>query len=265
MSEARHPESPSPQPSPSKGERVTRRDESIALVRERLARAKNVMVITGAGVSAESGIPTFRDEKGLWKEFNPLDYATHEAFKRDPARVWKWYDERRVKAAQARPNPAHVALAAMAQSGRRVFIVTQNVDDLHEQAGSDEVVHVHGSLWRIRCERDGTVFENRETPLSENPPLCMCGEIMRPDIVWFGEELPRQPVERIRHYLLEGGIDLCLIVGTEATFGYIVQWALQAREAGTMAVDVNPRDTELGSLVDVHLQGKAGEVLPRLL
>lgn len=265
MTEARHPGSPSPQPSPSKGEGVTRRDESIALVRDRLAKAKNVMVITGAGISAESGIPTFRDEKGLWKEFNPQDYATHEAFKRDPAKVWKWYDERRVKAAQARPNPAHVALAAMAQSDRRVFIVTQNVDDLHEQAGSKEVVHVHGSLWRIRCERDGTVIENRETPLSENPPTCMCGEVMRPDVVWFGEELPRQPVEQIVHYLLEGGIDLCLIVGSEATFGYIVQWALQARETGAMVVDVNPRDTGLGSLVDVHLQGKAGEVVPKLL
>ena len=265
MTEARHPESPSPQPSPSKGGEATRHDASIALVRERLARAKNVMVITGAGISAESGIPTFRGEKGLWKEFNPLDYATREAFKRDPVKVWKWYDERRVNMAQARPNAAHVALAAMAQPGRRVFIVTQNVDDLHEQAGSKEVVHIHGSLWRIRCERDGTVLENREVPLSENPPTCMCGEVMRPDIVWFGEELPRQPVEQIVHYLLEGGIDLCLIVGTEASFGYIVQWALQAREAGAMVADVNPRDTGLGSVVDVRLPGKAGEVLPKLL
>jgi NAD-dependent deacetylase len=243
---------------------ATELNERIALVHARLAEAKNVMAITGAGVSAESGIPTFRDAKGLWNEFHPDDYATREAFKRDPVKVWKWYDQRRVNMAQAKPNPAHIALAAMARSGRRVFIVTQNVDDLHEQAGSKEVVHIHGSLWRIRCERDGTVLENRETPLSENPPLCMCGEIMRPDIVWFGEELPRQPVEQIVHYLLEGGIDLCLIVGTEATFGYIVQWALQAREAGALVVDVNPRDTGLGSMVDVHLQGKAGEVLPKL-
>jgi len=265
MTEARRPGSPSRQPSPSKGEGVTRRDASIALVRERLAKARNVMVITGAGVSAESGIPTFRDEKGLWREFNPLDYATREAFKRDPVKVWKWYDERRVNMAQARPNPAHVALVAMARPGRRVFIVTQNVDDLHEQAGSKEVVHIHGSLWRIRCERDGTVLENRDVPLSDDPPTCMCGEVMRPDIVWFGEELPRQPVEQIIHYLLDGGIDLCLIVGTEATFGYIVQWALQAREAGAMVVEVNPRDTGLGSVADVHLRGKAGEMLPSLL
>jgi NAD-dependent deacetylase len=265
MIENRDPKTLSSPVSQLQAETPTEPTRSLALVRERLARAKNVMAITGAGISAESGVPTFRDEKGLWKEFNPLDYATHEAFKRDPVKVWKWYDQRRVNMAQAKPNPAHQTLAAMEGPGRRVFVVTQNVDDLHEQAGSTEVVHIHGSLWRIRCERDGTVLENREVPLSENPPTCMCGEVMRPDIVWFGEELPGQPVERIVHYLLEGGIDLCLVIGTEATFGYIVQWALQAREAGAMVVDVDPRDTGLGSLVDVHLQGKAGEVLPKLL
>ena len=265
MTENPDPKASSSPVSQSEAETATKKDDGIALVRGRLAKARNVMVITGAGISAESGIPTFRDEKGLWKEFNPLDYATREAFRRDPAKVWKWYDERRVNLAQAKPNSAHLALSAMARPGRRVFIVTQNVDDLHEQAGSKEVVHIHGSLWRMRCERDGTVLDSRDVPLSENPPICMCGEVMRPDIVWFGEELPRQPVEQIVHYLLDGGIDLCLIVGTEATFGYIVQWALQAREAGAMVVDVNPRDTGLGSVVDVHLQGKAGEVLPKLL
>jgi NAD-dependent deacetylase len=265
MTENPVPKTPSSPVFQPETETAAKANEGIALVRERLAKAKNVMVITGAGISAESGIPTFRDEKGLWRKSNALDYATREAFKRDPGKVWKWYDERRANMGHARPNPAHLTLAKMARPGRRVFIVTQNVDDLHEQAGSKEVVHIHGSLWRIRCERDGTVLENREVPLSENPPTCMCGEVMRPDIVWFGEELPRQPVEQIVHYLLEGGIDLCLIVGTEATFGYIVQWALQAREAGAMVVDVNPRDTGLGSIVDVHLRGKAGEVVPRLL
>ncbi|MBM3313965.1 hypothetical protein FJY70_05190, partial [candidate division WOR-3 bacterium] len=176
--------------------------ESLARVRECLAAAQDVLVISGAGVSAESKIPTFRDADGLWQDFDPEEHATREAFLRDPVKVWKWYDARRINLAQARPNPAHRALAAMAVSDRRVFIVTQNVDDLHEQAGSREVVHIHGLLWRLRCERDGPALENREAPLSEMPPLCMCGEVMRLDIVWFGENLPRQPVERIRRCFL---------------------------------------------------------------
>ena len=265
MPDAQHSESPSTSPASVSDEGATKIDEGIALAREHLARATNMLVITGAGVSAESGIPTFRDAKGLLKEFNPLDYASREAFKRDPVRVWKWYDERRVNMARAKPNPAHRALAAMEQEGKRVFIVTQNVDDLHERAGSKEVVHIHGSLWRTRCERDGIVEENREVPLPEIPPVCMCGEVARPDVVWFGEDLPRRPVEKIVHYLLEGRVDLCLIVGTEATFGYILQWTLHAREAGALVVEVNTRDTGLGSIVDLHLQGKAGEVLPKLL
>jgi NAD-dependent deacetylase len=236
----------------------------LETVRDRLAAAKNVMVITGAGVSAESGIPTFRNEDGLWGKFNPLDYATREAFLRDPVKVWKWYDERRVNMAQAMPNAAHKALAALEQQGKQVFIVTQNVDDLHERAGSSAVVHIHGSLWRLRCERDATVLENREAPMSELPPTCVCGNVMRPDIVWFGETLPRQPVEQVHHYLLHGGIDLCLVVGTEASFGYVVQWAIQARDSGALLADLNPRETGLGPMVDVHLEGRAGDILPQL-
>jgi NAD-dependent deacetylase len=239
-------------------------ERQLGLVRDRTARSRNLMVLTGAGISAESGIPTFRSHDGLWDKFNPMDYATREAFKSDPVRIWKWYDERRRVAAAAEPNPAHRALAELA-AGRRLFIATQNVDDLHERAGSKEVVHIHGSLWRVRCERDGTVQENREVPLSELPPYCMCGEVMRPDVVWFGESLPWQPVEAIHRYLLEGNIDLCLVVGTEASFGYIVNWALQARDSGALLVDLNISDTGFSALVDVHLEGPAGELLPRLL
>jgi NAD-dependent deacetylase len=237
----------------------------LEVVRGRMKTAESIMVITGAGISAESGIPTFRTEGGLWSKVNPLDYATREAFLADPVRVWKWYDERRAEMARAEPNPAHKALAELEKSGRRVFIVTQNVDDLHEQAGSKEVVHVHGSLWQVRCERDGIVHENREVPLSELPPTCMCGNVTRPDIVWFGEKLPWEPVEMIHRYFLEARIDLCLVIGTEATFGYILQWALQARDSGALLVDVNPSDTGMSSLVDVHLEGKAGEILPELV
>jgi NAD-dependent deacetylase len=240
-------------------------DPGIVAVRERLAAARRVLVITGAGVSAESGIPTFRTDDGLWQKDNPLDFATREAFLRDPEAVWRWYEERRRVAAAAEPNPAHKALARLEAPGRQVLVVTQNVDDLHERAGSTDVVHVHGSLWRLRCERDGTVVEDRHVPLNELPPTCPCGNVMRPDVVWFGEALPWAPVQRVRDFLLHGAIDCCLVVGTEASFGYIVEWTFSARETGALCVEVNPRTTGLSSLVDYRFEGRAGTVLPLLV
>jgi NAD-dependent deacetylase len=239
--------------------------EKIARVRELVQAASNILVITGAGVSAESGIPTFRTRDGLWAKYNPMEYATPEAFEQDPVKVWKWYDLRRQTAAEARPNPAHRALAQLEQSGKRVFVVTQNVDDLHEQAGSREVVHLHGSIWRLRCERDGNVVENREVPLSELPPTCFCGNVLRPDIVWFGEPLPRPPLQEVEHYFFSGPIQLGLTIGTEASFGYVIEFAVRAQEHGATLVDINPRVTDLSKLADVHLMGKAGEILPRLI
>jgi NAD-dependent deacetylase len=223
------------------------------------------MVITGAGVSAESGVPTFRTADGLWRQFNPMDYATPEAFHHDPVKVWQWYDARRQGIVAAEPNAAHRALARLEEQGKTVFIITQNVDDLHERAGSKQVVHLHGSIWRLRCERDGNVVENREVPLSEMPPTCFCGEVMRPDIVWFGETLPWRPLQQIEDYLLKGPVDLCLVIGTEASFGYIIELAVHAREHGAKLADINPRLTDLGKMADIQLPGKAGEVLGDLV
>ncbi len=240
--------------------------ESLILrARRRIALSDSIMAITGAGISAESGIPTFRTEDGLWNRVNPEEFATPAAFARDPDKVWRWYDERRTEMAGAEPNAAHRALAELERRGKRVFIVTQNVDDLHERAGSTEVVHVHGSIWRIRCERDGTVEENRETPLADLPPYCHCGEVMRPDVVWFGEELPWEPVQAVRRHLLEAVSNVCLVIGTEASFGYILQWVFEARDHGATVVTVNPRETGLDSLADLNLKGKAGDILPRLI
>ena len=239
--------------------------EAIARVRNAIEAARNITAITGAGISAESGVPTFRDTRGLWRDFDPEEYATPQAFARDPARVWTWYDMRRQEMARARPNSAHTTLAKLEQTGRRVFVVTQNVDDLHEQAGSREVSHIHGSMWHVRCLRDGAVEENRDVPLTEIPPRCSCGGLFRPAVVWFGETLPWQPLENVRRYLLAGGIDVCLVVGTEASFGYIIEWSFQARESGALLVDVNPCATGLSGAVDFHLEGKAGEILPQFL
>ncbi len=239
--------------------------EAISAVKDRLTTARSILVITGAGISAESGIPTFRTDDGLWQKDNPLDYATREAFLRDPEKVWRWYDQRRQTAAAAQPNPGHIALARLETPARRLLIVTQNVDDLHERAGSVDVVHIHGSLWRMRCERDGSVFENRDVPLAEIPPYCHCGNILRPDVVWFGENLPWAPVAWVRDFLLSSSTDVCLVIGTEASFGYIIEWVWAAHESGALVVEVNPRRTGVSSLADYHLAGPAGTVLPQLV
>ena len=237
----------------------------VARARRRIAASDSIMVITGAGISAESGIPTFRGDDGIWNKVDPMEYATPEAFRADPVKVWRWYDERRQEMAKGKPNAAHLALARLEQSGKRVFIVTQNVDDLHEQAGSTEVVHIHGSIWHVRCDRDGTLEENREVPLTQLPPVCPCGNEMRPAVVWFGENLPPGPVEAVQRHLFEAESNVGLVVGTEASFGYILQWVFELKEQGAMIVTVNPRTTGLDALADLHLQGKAGDILPRLL
>lgn len=237
----------------------------VARARGRIARSREVLAITGAGVSAESGIPTFRADGGLWQQDDLRRLATRAGFADDPEGVWRWYDERRRQVAGARPNPAHVALARLEQQDKRVVVVTQNVDDLHERAGSTDVIHVHGSIWRMRCERDGTVEENREVPLTQIPPLCACGSELRPDVVWFGETLPAGPLEQVNRQLLEGRANVCLVIGTEATFGYIVQWAHAAKDQGALLVTINPRRTIIDELADLHLAGPAGEILPRLV
>lgn len=239
-------------------------DRRAARLEHTLTTARRFLVITGAGVSAESGIPTFRDPAGWWKKYRPEDLATPEAFARDPVTVWQWYDMRRSTVAGARPNAAHLALARAEAAGCRVAVITQNVDDLHERAGSREVVHVHGSLWQLRCTADGTVFDDRRVPLPELPPRCACGAIARPHIVLFGEYLHEVALARV-DALLDDTFDVALVVGTEATFGYIRDWALVARRRGALLVEVNPRETPLTPYCDARVGGNAAEVLDRHL
>lgn len=230
----------------------------------RVSTATRFLVITGAGVSAESGIPTFRDPGGWWKTYKPEEFATREAFDRDPAEVWRWYDKRRAGVAAAAPNFAHMALARAERLGRHVAIVTQNVDDLHERAGSRHVVHVHGDIWQLQCTVDGSIFEDRRVPLPTLPPLCPDGHLARPNIVWWDEELDPDVVARVDAWLNEP-FDVALVVGTEATFDYIREWALRAKARGALLVEVNPRVTELTPDVDVRFEGTAGEVLDAVL
>ena len=165
-------------------------------VRGWLKEARSVAVLTGAGVSAESGVPTFRGPNGLWKQHRPEDLATPGAFARDPKLVWEWYDWRRARITETQPNPGHYALAEMEKRIPRFTLITQNVDGLHEQAGSRNVLRLHGSIWIVRCTSCEAEREDRRTPLPQIPPMCECGGMLRPGVVWFGEPLPPRCVAR---------------------------------------------------------------------
>jgi NAD-dependent deacetylase len=238
---------------------------AIDRVAEKLRTARRVLALTGAGVSAESGIPTFRGRDGWWRNEDPTRLATPEAFRRDPRYVWEWYQYRRGLVAAAEPNPAHRALAALDDDHRQLLVATQNVDDLHERGGSRGVVHLHGSIWRVRCQGCGAERDDHTHPFPALPPRCdACDDMVRPAVVWFGEMLPAAPLARIERFL-QDGVDLVLVVGTEAVFGYIQGYALSARAAGALLVEINPGRTVLSDAVDIRLEGPAGQLLPRLL
>jgi len=235
-------------------------------VREKLAEAQRVAVITGAGVSAESGVPTFRGKEGLWRNFNPMELATPEAFERDAKLVWEWYDWRRGLLAKCKPNPAHEALAKLEEVTPHYLLITQNVDGLHTLAGSRAVIELHGSIWRLRCTRESyREWEDRTTPLDPLPPQCECGALARPAVVWFGEYLDRVNFERIEAFFSAGAPDVVLVAGTSALFPYIQNWAFHATQTGGMLVEINPEPTPVTDIAHVTLMGKAGEILPKLI
>ncbi len=230
---------------------------------ERLSEARRVVVLTGAGVSAESGVPTFRGADGLWRRYRAEDLATPEAFARDPRLVWEWYDWRRQLIATRRPNAAHEAIAALETHVPDFLLVTQNVDGLHRRAGSRRVAELHGNLWRIRCLAEERVTENREVPLPSLPPRCACGALQRPDVVWFGEALPTDAIGKA--WNAAEACDIMLVVGTSALVQPAASLPMVAKAHGAYVVEVNLEPTPVTSCADESHHGKAGEVLPRLL
>ena len=230
-----------------------------------LRGAERVVVSTGAGMSAESGIPTFRDAReGLWARYDPEALATEQGFRADPRLVWSWYAERRRKIRACRPHAGHRALAEMEALVPALTVVTQNIDGLHADAGSSDVVELHGSIRRFKCLDAHHPFAG-EPPAGEgDPPLCpACGSPLRPDVVWFGEILPEQAVERA--WRLAEECDLMLVVGTSGLVRPAADLPLVARRAGAAVVEVNPEPSEITPAADVFLRGRAGDVLPALL
>lgn len=231
--------------------------------RDALGAARRVAVLCGAGISAESGVPTFRGPGGLWENHRPEDLATPGAFARDPALVWRWYNWRRGLIAACRPNPAHLALAALEAVKPDFALITQNVDGLHALAGSIKVLEIHGSIWRVRCVSCGAVREDRSLDLPA-PPVCGgCGGLIRPDVVWFGESLDRGLLDAARRAAAR--CQVMLVVGTSGVVQPAAGLADVAKRAGATVIEVNLEPNPHGELVDLALTGKAGEILPRLV
>lgn len=229
-----------------------------------------VFVLTGAGVSAESGIPTFRGKDGYWRNLDPTKLATPEAFARDPHLVWDWYRERRRRIRNARPNAAHEAIVQLGRHTDDFLLVTQNVDDLHARAGlaAEKMVQIHGDIFVTRCSRCGFERYDYEHEHEQEPsvPRCReCDALMRPGVIWFGEQLPLKELQRVESYLDLGRCDVVIIVGTTATFGYIVGWALRASGDGGELIEVNPEETPLSRFATRLVREPAAIALPRIV
>ena len=237
-----------------------------------LARARRVVILTGAGVSAESGVPTFRDAlTGLWQRFDAQALATPEAFRADPALVWGWYEWRRTAVCRAQPNPAHLAVAALEARHPGTVLITQNVDDLHERAGSKAPVHLHGSLFAPRCTECGQPAPTPDAPADEPengrrlpPPRCArCSGLIRPGVVWFGEALPTDALASAVE--AAASCDLLLAVGTSGLVHPAAELPHVAVRTGAAVIQVNPQATPLDGVAEVNLRGPAARILPELI
>ncbi|OBJ21501.1 NAD-dependent protein deacylase [Mycobacterium sp. 1165196.3] len=227
-----------------------------------------VAVLSGAGISAESGVPTFRDDQnGLWARFDPYELSSTQGWRDNPQRVWGWYLWRHYLVADVQPNAGHRAIAAW-QDDAQVSVITQNVDDLHERAGSRSVHHLHGSLFEFRCASCGMAYSGAlpamtEPALEVEPPVCRCGGLIRPDIVWFGEQLPDEPWRRAVE--ATEAADVMVVVGTSAIVYPAAGLAELALSRGTAVIEVNPEVTPLSGSVTISMRETASQALPGLL
>jgi NAD-dependent deacetylase len=234
-------------------------------VRERVRAARRVVAFSGAGVSRESGLDTFRGAGGLWERMRPEEMATPQAFRADPAKVWQWYAWRWEKASTVQPNPAHHALARLEQIFPSYTVVTQNVDGLHQRAGSRSLLELHGTILRAHCNRCGRSRDMGEAIAEspEQPPVCSCGGKFRPSVVWFGESLPGDVFSRASQEA--ASCHVFLSVGTSSTVYPAAGLIELAHQAGACLIEVNPEPTPFSQLMDLRLAAPAGEAVPRLV
>jgi NAD-dependent deacetylase len=230
-------------------------------ISDQLKKAKNIVFVTGAGISQESGIPTFRGKDGLWRKYDPMTLATIDAFYQNPKLVWEWYEERRQNILAANPNPGHKAIAELEQY-KQVSVLTQNIDGLHQRAGSTSVYELHGSIITIKC----TVCDFKDTITSNFthlPPLCKCGNMLRPDVVWFGETLSqdiwKSAIEQ------SSSCDVMVVVGTSLAVSPANLLPVYAKQNGALMIEVNPDETPMSGTMDLSLRSSAAKTLPELI
>jgi len=239
-------------------------EHSIAALATRIRSAASITALTGAGVSAASGVPTFRGSKGLWRNYAPEQLATPEAFRKDPRLVWEWYNWRRELIAKCRPNAAHTVLAAWSRRYPRFHLITQNVDGLHELAGTQDVVRFHGSIWEVlcweRCPGSPERWRDDRVPFEEIPPHCPhCSGLIRPGVVWFGEAIDPEVWTRS---VEAASCEVFLTAGTSAVVYPAAGLIHEARSRGAFTVEINPDLTPNSGAVDLTIQARAEEVLP---
>lgn len=228
---------------------------------EALKESKSIVFFTGAGISSESGIATFRGKEGLWNKFRPEELASFDAFIKNPELVWEWYNYRRKIVLEAKPNAAHLTIAEMQNHFKDVTVVTQNVDNLHRRAGSQKIFELHGNIERnfcINCKK----FHNEELDFSNGVPKCECGGLIRPDVVWFGEYLPEDQFLGGEKAAIES--DIFFVVGTSVVVYPAAGLIYTAKASGALIVEVNLEETDLSSSANFTFFGKAGEILPRI-
>jgi NAD-dependent deacetylase len=237
--------------------------KEIEALKQHLRKAERVAALTGAGISAESGVPTFRGADGLWRNYSVTDLATPEAFARDPALVWEFYHWRRHLIAGLTFNPAHKALADLEAKVPRFTLITQNVDGLHIKAGSKNILEIHGNLWKVRCTKCHKITLDLSLDMGPLPKCQDCGGLLRPYVVWFGESLDyrllSQAIEASRT------CQVMLVVGTSAVVQPAASLASEAKQAGAVVAEINVEETPNSSMMDFVLLGKAGEIVPKLV
>lgn len=227
---------------------------------EALQACRRLVILTGAGISAESGIATFRGADGYWQRYRAQDLASPQGFAQNPERVWRWYDARRRAILEAEPNPGHRALATLAELFPGSTLITQNVDELHQRAGSRQPIEIHGSIWRLRCTRSGQEWPDRRL-FEDFPPRCRCGALLRPAVLWFGESYDAERMHSAQTAV--AAADAVLTIGTSGQVWIVAGLLAQARRA--LLAEFNLETTDTGQNADFMILGPAGEQLPRLV